>query len=708
MKKLITILLTVSLILSMAVSVSAMQVVVVDISGREIILEVESGDTIEALKEKVADKTGIFPEYQSLDFKGTKLKDGRTVADYPIQKMEKINLGVELDENAVAVIGNETESGNVFLNNSGEILTIESDDTVVLYTNDVHCAIDDYPILAAYKTELEGFGINVITVDAGDAIQGEAVGTLTEGSAVVDIMNHVGYDYAVPGNHEYDYGMDVFLNIAQNEAEYEYISSNFCDLRTCSPVLTPYVIENINGIEIAFIGITTPEAVTKSTPEFFKDENGNYIYGFPICDMLDGVLAENIQECIDTAVSDGADFIVAVGHTGNEGVTNGWRSADIIGDTTGIDVFIDAHSHETVESDVYLNELGEAVILSSTGTKFLNFGQMVIDADGTAETTLINPDEISVDNISHSALTAYNEVKDVIERYKDETAYLYEVIGTSYANLVAYDEDGSWAVRKRETNAGDFVADAYRQVTGADIAVVNGGGVRAEISVGDVTRKNLMDINPWNNAMCVIEATGQQVIDMLEHGARLYPSVSGGFCQVSGITYEIDAWKPSPVVLDSNGSFIDVDPTMERRVNNVQVAGEPIDLDATYTLVGSAYMLTAGGDGFTMFEGARVVQLEELPCDSEMLMQYLETLGGKITAEWYGNPAGDGRIVVNEAKDSENDDSSDNENDSDNNTPAETDEGICSGCGEVHNGFIDELLCMFRMLFNYILSLIHW
>ncbi len=519
-------------------------------------------------------------------------------------------------------------------------------DTVILYTNDVHCAIDDYPVLAAYRAELTAQGKNVITVDAGDAIQGEVIGAITQGEAIVDIMNAVGYDYAVPGNHEFDYGMDVFLDLA-HKARYEYISSNFHYLPSVSPVFAPYAIEDFGDYQVAFVGISTPETITKSTPEFFKDENNNFIYGFPIYPggMTNKDLYDNVQESVDYAIRYGADIVVAVGHTGILETSDGWKSTDIIANTDGIDYYIDAHSHETIKTATYKNIKNEDVLLTSTGTKFANFGVLTISGDN-ASFELVNPDDVDVEAMSAQAKSAYNTVKDKVDNYNDEIAYLYDVVGQSYANLVAYDSDGSWAVRKRETNAGDFVADAYRAVTGADVALCNGGGVRAEIEIGNVSRKNLMDINAFNNDMCVIEVTGQQLIDVLEHGARECPDPLGGFFQVSGVTFEIHTYRESPVICDQFDNFIEMDETRERRVQNVYVGGEPVDLDKTYTLAGSDYVLTKGGDGLTMLEGATVVARDELPCDSEMLIEYLEILGGKITAEMYGNPDGDGRIAI--------------------------------------------------------------
>ncbi len=528
------------------------------------------------------------------------------------------------------------------------VVSAADSDIVVLYTNDVHCEVDDYAVLAAYRADLIAQGKNVITVDAGDAIQGEVIGSTTKGEAIVDIMNTVGYDYAAPGNHEFDYGMDVFLDLAQNKAEYDYISSNFYYLPSVSPVLAPYAVEDFGSYQVAFVGITTPDTITSSTPEFFKDEGGNYIYGFPTYpeDMTNEDLYNNIQKSVDNAIDDGADYVIAVGHIGIIGSNDGWKTTDIIANTDGIDYFIDAHAHETIQDDVYKNENNEDVVVTSTGSKFQNFGMMTITESGT-EFKLINPDDVNVETMSADAKSAYNTVKEKINGYNEDIAYLHDEIGTSEAKLIIYDSDGSRAVRKKETNAGDFVTDAYRAVTGADVAIANGGGIRAEIEIGSVSRKNLMDVNSFNNEMCVIEVTGQQIIDILEHGARKCPEVFGSFFQVSGMSFEIHTYRESPVITNSLGDFIDVDNTKPRRVQNVIIGDEPIDLNKKYTLAGSSYVLLQGGDGLTMLDDVTIVQQEGLPCDSEMLIKYFtETLNGKITAEKYGNPYGDGRIKI--------------------------------------------------------------
>lgn len=519
-----------------------------------------------------------------------------------------------------------------------------SEGAVVLYTNDVHCATDGYSYLAAYRAQLIEDGYDVITVDVGDAIQGEAIGSTSEGAAIVDIMNTVGYDYGVPGNHEFDYGLERFLEIAtgdEPEAQYKYLSCNFVDLQTDETVLAPYDIVEMNGENVAFVGISTPETYTKSTPTYFQDENGNFIYSFS-----EDAFYDTIQDTVDNARAEGADRVIVVGHLGIEGTTEGWKSTDVIANTTGIDAFIDAHSHETIAENEYANADGEMIPLTSTGTKFANFGVMTLNEDGTYTTELVSPSSVDIQS-STEAASAYREVQDKVDGYNEELAYLNEKLGTSEVELTINDADGVRRIRNGETNMGDFVADAYRAMTGADIALVNGGGIRDSIGAGDVTRKDLMDVNPWNNEMCVIRATGQQILDALEHGARMNPEECGGFLQVSGLTYEIHNYLKSPVITDSMEIFQEIDGTKERRVQNVMIGGEALDPNKTYTVAGSCYTLQEQGDGFSMFQGAEVVEEEGLPVDSEMLISYFtEELGGKVTAEQYGNPLGDGRITI--------------------------------------------------------------
>ncbi|MFR1723605.1 bifunctional metallophosphatase/5'-nucleotidase [Emergencia timonensis] len=512
----------------------------------------------------------------------------------------------------------------------------KSDDIVVLYTNDVHCGIDDsigYAGLAAYKADKLKETKNVVLVDAGDAIQGDLAGALSKGDYIVDIMNQVGYDVAIPGNHEFDFGMDQFLALTK-KSNAKYISSNFTDTKANKTVFDPYVIKELGGKKVAFVGISTPESITKSTPAFFQDEKGNYIYDF--CNDKTGKkLYKAVQNAIDAAKAEGADYVIALGHMGIDDQSKPWTSREVIANTTGLNAFIDGHSHSTVASEAVKDKDGKEVTLSQTGTKLAAIGELIITADGKISTSLVT-DYAAKDEKTASLI---KEVKDKIEAVSSKK------VGTSEVLLTTLDAEGKRAVRNQETTMGNFCADAYRIIGGADIGIVQGGGVRADIKAGDVTYGDIIALHPWGNMYGVIEATGQQILDALELGARSTPDEVGGFLQVSGISYEIDTTVPSTVVTDENAMFVKV--AGARRVVNVKVGGVPIDPKKTYTVASTTYILTQQGDGFTMFDGCKEVTKESL-VDTEVIQKYIEKLGGTIGQQYAKT---EGRIKVLTASD---------------------------------------------------------
>lgn len=529
----------------------------------------------------------------------------------------------------------------------------DADDIVVLYTNDIHCTSDDgmsYAAIAGYKSEMEAaYGAdNVTLVDNGDAIQGAVLGTLSDGEWIVDIMNEVGYDLAIPGNHEFDFGMDQFLDIAKNQAAYQYLSCNFLD-KDGNTVLDPYKIVSYGDTDIAYVGISTPETISKSTPAFFQDENGNYIYSF--CQGENGQeLYDRVQDTVDAARADGADYVVALAHLGEDLASRPWMSTEVIANTTGIDAVLDGHSHTVDAEQIVKNADGEDVVLSQTGTKAESIGQLTIDpATGEMSTQLVKLADVATDSPAYTAAQTY--IQGIQEKYQDVVA---EVVATSDVTLTVSDPaTGDRRVRSAETNMGDFCADAYREVMGADIGFVNGGGIRADITPGDVTYGDLIAVHPFGNMICLAEVSGQQILDALEMGARVVGTAeSGGFQQVSGLKYTVNTQIPSSVVLDDNGSFVEV--SGARRVSDVMVenretgAYEPIDPNATYTLAGHNYMLKQGGDGFTMFGEDNIkLLLDETMVDNEVLIDYLtENLDGVI-GETYADPYGQGRITIN-------------------------------------------------------------
>ncbi len=510
-------------------------------------------------------------------------------------------------------------------------------DVVVLYTSDVHCGIDQgwgYAGLAAVRDAFAADN-HVVLVDNGDAIQGEPVGTMTKGEALIDLMNAVGYDIATPGNHEFDYGMERFFELTK-KAEFPYISANFN--KEGELVFKPYVIKEFDGVKVAFVGISTPKTLTSSTPAYFMDDAGNFVYGF-FQDETGEKLYAAVQAAVDTAKAEGAQYVVAMGHTGNEAAAQPWTYADIIGNTTGIDAYLDGHSHDK-DQVVMKNKAGEDVVRSASGTKLEGIGCLRIAKDGKISGSVIE----WAYEFDASAIIK-NDVTAAVENATAAlAAKLNEVVATTQVDLVIKDPvTGVRIVRTAETNLGDLCADAYRDQSGADVAIVNGGGVRDIIKAGDITLNDILKVHPFGNVMCVIELTGQQLLEALEYGCKDVPNEFGGFLQVSGMTFEIHTYIPSSVKMDENKMYVATEG--EYRVKNVMVGGEPLQLDKIYTLASHNYKLKQNGDGNTIFNGCKILQ-DEVKIDNQVLIDYITgTLGG-VVGEEYANPYGQGRIVA--------------------------------------------------------------
>lgn len=521
-------------------------------------------------------------------------------------------------------------------------------DVMILFTSDVHCGIESnfgYAGLAMVRDAYKNAGYHVLLVDNGDSIQGEPVGTMTTGEANIKLMNAVGYDIATMGNHEFDYGMDRFFELSKM-ANFPYISCNFN--KGGELQFAPYVIKEFDGVKIAFVGITTPKTLTSSTPKYFQDENGNFIYGFFEDETGEG-LYNAVQKAVDDARAEGASIVIAMAHLGNEAECSPYTYKDVIANTTGINALLDGHSHDTDHVEMR-NKARETVLRQGCGTKLEGVGYLKIAAKNGA----MKAGVMMWNNDDFNATQLYQLDTDVTKAVAEATetlnAKLAEVVAKTDVELtindpVAVTEDGKAVriIRNAETNLGDLCADAYRYVSGADIAFVNGGGIRVSIKEGDITLNDILKVHPFGNALCVCEATGQQILDALEFGAKDVPGEFGGFLQVSGLTYEIHTSVPSSVKLDEKGLFAGVEG--EYRVKNVMVGGEPLDLEKIYTLASHNYMLQGQGDGYTIFED-NVYTQESVMLDNQVLITYItEGLGGVVGAE-YANPYGQGRIVA--------------------------------------------------------------
>ena len=520
-------------------------------------------------------------------------------------------------------------------------------DIYILFTSDVHCGIDKgfgYAGLQQVRDTLEAQGYETILVDDGDAIQGEPIGTLSEGEAIIDLMNDLNYDVAIPGNHEFDYGMPRFLELVE-KADFPYISCNFTYLDEL--VFEPYLIKEAAGKKIGFVGVTTPLTITASTPVYFQDENGEYVYGFMSDDTGERVY-QAVQSAVDAAREEGADYVYVIGHMGNGAEFKPWTYADVISHTDGIDVFLDGHSHDT-DQVIMKNKDGEDVPRSAVGTKMACIGYSHISAEGDiVETGIWSwPNKTSAPEL----LDIHNEIRDRVDEAQQELAEeLDQVVASTAVTLTindpeAVDSSGNPVrmIRRAETNLGDLCADAARDQSGADIAFVNGGSIRVSIEKGDITFGNILAVHPFGSMLCVLEVTGQQLLDALEWSCRSVPDENGGFNQVSGLTFEINSAIDSPCKADKDGMCTGIEG--ERRVQNVMVGGEALDPEKTYTLAGYDYQLRQQGDGYTAYDGAPVLQ-DNVKLDNQVLIDYIvDTLGGNVGGE-YADPYGEGRITI--------------------------------------------------------------
>lgn len=499
---------------------------------------------------------------------------------------------------------------------------IDDETVVILYENDVHCEVNGYSKLSALKSKLKEENDYVGVVSVGDYVQGGSLGVISQGEYIVNLINKVGYDALTLGNHEFDYKLDR-LNELIGMMNTKPICCNFNKIGE-EAYFKPYSIVSYGDVDVAYIGVTTPETLTSTTSTQFKDENGNFVYTFNynnICDV--------VQKNVDEVLEKGADYVIALTHVGYEPDFDIFDITDLIGNTSGIDVVLDGHSHSVIENMTVINKEGEEVILTSTGTKFQNIGKLTIE-NNTITTELIKTEKLYE---TDENIDAYIEL--INEEYKEIGN---RIIGETLQDLLFKDADGNRLVRKEETNLGDFCADAYYNVTGADIAYVNGGGIRASINKGNVTFNDLLNVNPYNNSALVCKLTGQKVKDFLETSLRFYPLEDGSFPHVAGITFTVDTTIPSSVVVDENGLFISVNG--EYRVRDIKVFNretneyEDLDLQKEYTFASHNYFIIDLGGGMTMFKDAEIVKDYGI-LDVEILELYItEYLNGVIGEDY--------------------------------------------------------------------------
>ena len=551
--------------------------------------------------------------------------------------------------------------------------TGEKSEVTILYTNDVHTYIDKqapeltYAAIAALKQSYQNAGKKVLLVDAGDHVQGTAYGSMDQGASIIELMNAAGYDAATPGNHEFDYGMDRAKELMR-DADFPYLSCNWVDLRTNLRVLPEIKVFVRGGVRIAFVGITTPETFTKSTPAYFMNKaQTKYIY-----DILGGEDGQKLYSAVQKAVDKAkclADVVIGLGHLGVDPSSSPWTSEEVIAHTTGFDAFIDGHSHTVMENKQVADASGRLVTLTQTGSYFANVGEMTIAPDGTISTRLVSSYDQEDVAVAAEQAAWVNTVDDM----------LGEKIAVADTKFYITDPaTGKRRIRSGETNLGDFVADGiytyFNEVEQlhCDIAIMNGGGIRTDVAAGDWTFKTCKQVSPFSNVACLMSVTGKQIQDALEFAARFAGAEgkeNGGFLQVAGATYEIHTDIPNTVQTDDKNVWIG-SATGTPRVQNVKIYDrhtgtyEPLDPAKTYALAGMNYTLRNLGDGFAMFDGAELIK-DYVSEDYLVMSTYAMTFGGvdaeglphlssanSVLAEYpgylldYENPYGAGRISI--------------------------------------------------------------
>ena len=551
--------------------------------------------------------------------------------------------------------------------------TGEKSEVTILYTNDVHTYIDKqapeltYAAIAALKQSYQNAGKKVLLVDAGDHVQGTAYGSMDQGASIIELMNAAGYDAATPGNHEFDYGMDRAKELMR-DADFPYLSCNWVDLRTNLRVLPEIKVFVRGGVRIAFVGITTPETFTKSTPAYFMNKaQTKYIY-----DILGGEDGQKLYSAVQKAVDKAkclADVVIGLGHLGVDPSSSPWTSEEVIAHTTGFDAFIDGHSHTVMENKQVADASGRLVTLTQTGSYFANVGEMTIAPDGTISTRLVSTYDQEDPAVAAEQAAWVSSVDEM----------LGEKIAVADTKFYITDPaTGKRRIRSGETNLGDFVADGiytyFNEVEQlhCDIAIMNGGGIRSDEDAGYWTFKTCKQVSPFGNVACLMSVTGKQIQDALEFAARFAGAEgkeNGGFLQVAGATYEIHTDIPNTVRTDDKNVW-QGSATGTPRVQNVRIYDrktgtyEPLDLNRTYALAGMNYTLRNLGDGFAMFDGAELIK-DYVSEDYLVMSTYAMTFGGvdaeglphlssanSVLAEYpgylldYENPYGAGRISI--------------------------------------------------------------
>ena len=557
-------------------------------------------------------------------------------------------------------------SSSYIKNNKRILQDSKSDDIVILHTNDVHCGVTDsigYDGLMLYKRQLEKRYNNVILVDAGDHIQGGTIGLLTSGKAIIQIMNKLKYDVATLGNHEFDYKIPVLEERAE-QLDCGYISINYCFHANKTARYNVSKIIEKGGKKIAFIGVATPQTFSKTYLNSLYDSNGNKVYDF-LTENKSQELYDKIQIEIDRLKNkEKVDYIIILGHLGIYGdALEENTSEGVIKNIKDVVAFIDGHSHRVYSLDKPDKD-SKNVKLVQTGTKLTHIGVLTIHGDGTishenVDKVPYDPDLANVTlNVTRSKKECYvdKDMNDFIKELNSGfSEQLQKVIGKTSFPLTVYNsssesrESHDQLSRIGENNLCNLVTDSFRILGEADVSIMNAGTVRTDIQAGNITYQNIIDVMPFSNDVLIKEISGQGILDALEFGVRSLPEPTSRFPQVSGITFKIDESINSTVVVDDTENFLRVDG--DRRVYDVKINGEDLDVNKNYTISSHSFILD-GGDGYSMFTPCEITKTA-FGTDNDVLIRYIsENLGGVIPEQYQQN---ENRIAKTNGKDADDD-----------------------------------------------------
>ena len=484
---------------------------------------------------------------------------------------------------------------------------------VILFEGDTHNEVDGYCRFAGLRDAMQDADTShVVTVSLGDFMVGGALGAISKGSYITDIMRSIGYDVLTIGNHEFDYGGENMKTLLE-QLGVPVTCVNFFDYGASEPVYAPYIIKQFGKKRVAFVGALAPETIQLQEYAFF-DETGRQLY-----DLHANELYQLVQQAVDMARSKGkADYVVLLSHIG-EKEAMGFCSHKLIEATRGIDAVIDSHSHTSIEGEWVRNADGNAILITQAGDHMRNVGKMIIGKDGIISSSLI-----PIADIPYRS----EKVADVVEKVKQEAQEIAEsVICTSDYDLIVTDADGTSLVQREETNGGDLVTDAFRIEMNAEIGLHSGNSFVKSIAAGKITYGDIVAMLPYENNMNVIQVTGQLLFDMLTKCTQKVPDYDMHFPQVSGLRFTIH--------------------TASHTVRGVEVldkasgAYKPLDPARTYSVAISTYY--KGGGFYNLLKDCPVERSSTLMVRDVVISYLNKTLNASL-GETYRNPQG--RITI--------------------------------------------------------------